>query len=352
MSDLVTLLKDLSMLNGIPGQEKEVSKYVVNQIKNKVDAIEYDNLGSVIASKGASGPRIMFAGHLDEIGLVVTQITPEGFLKFQTLGGWFSQVMLAQVWNVHASQGTLKAVTGCKPPHIMTFHERNRMVEISSMYLDIGVATKEEALKLGVRIGDMVTPYVEFNSLANSDYLLGKALDNRVGVAIIMQILANIKPVNNQFFGAFTVQEEVGLRGAKTSAHKIHPQIAIAVDTGIANDVPGGDKEGHTLGKGPQVLVYDGGLIAHRGLRKLVLEVAEKNQIPIQEVGGSGGSTDAATMHLVHEGAAALSLCVPVRYIHSHASIVHKQDIQNTIKLLTLLVNQLDETKIQEILFQ
>ncbi|MGZ3139864.1 M42 family metallopeptidase [Candidatus Phytoplasma solani] len=333
-------------------KKKEVSKFVVNHIKDNVDAIEYDNLGTVIARKGSIGPRIMFAGHLDEIGLIVTQITADGFLKFKTIGSWFSQVMLAQVWQIRTSKGILKAITGCKPPHVMTYTERNRIVDITTMYLDIGVSSKEEAINLGVRIGDMVTPYTEFSTLGNSDYLLGKGLDNRVGVAIVMQLLQNTQSVNNQFFGAFTVQEEVGLRGAKTSAHKIHPQIAIAVDTGIANDVPGGDKEGHTLGKGPQVLVYDGGLVAHRGLRQLVLDIAQEHKIPIQEVGESGGSTDAGSIHLAREGAAALSLGVPVRYIHAHTSIVHKQDIQNTIKLLTLLLNQLDEAKVQEILFQ
>ncbi|QYC30852.1 M42 family metallopeptidase [Paulownia witches'-broom phytoplasma] len=352
MSDLISLLKDLTMLNGIPGQEKAVANYVVDKIKNQVDSIEYDNLGSVIACKGKTGPRIMFAGHLDEIGLIVKQITPEGFIKFQTLGGWFSQVMLAQVWQIHTDKGVLKAVTGCKPPHVMSFQERNQVINTSSMYLDIGVANKEEALKLGVRVGDMITPYIEFSTLGNSDYLLAKALDNRVGVAIVMQVLQNVNPTTNQFFGVFTTQEEVGLRGAQTSAHKVHPQIAIAVDTGIGNDVPGGEKEGHTLGKGPQVLVYDVGLVAHKGLRNFVLKIADQNNIPVQEISGSGGRTDAATMHLVREGAASLSFGVPVRYIHSHTSVVHKQDIINTVKLLTLLVNQLDEKKVNEILFQ
>ncbi|CCV64352.1 Endo-beta-1,4-glucanase [Alteracholeplasma palmae J233] len=351
--DLLKTLKDLSTLNGVPGNEKDVSRYVVENIKNTVDEVNFDNLGSVIAKKGTKGPKVMIAGHMDEVGLMVTQITKEGFVKFQPLGGWFSQVMLAQVWQIHTKKGVIFAVTGVKPPHLIPASERSKAIEISSMYLDLGAKTKEEVLELGVSIGDTITPYTEFRELGNKDYLLGKAWDNRVGSAVVMHVLSELgKNDKNQLYGTFTVQEEVGLRGAKTSSYKVHPQIAIAVDTGVGNDVPGGDPVEQTLGNGPQILIYDGGLIAHKGLRDFVINIAKENNIPYQEAYITGGRTDAGNMHLAHEGAASLSICIPTRYMHSHTSIIHKQDVLNTIKLLKLVVERLDEETVNRLLYQ
>lgn len=351
MKKLLETLKDLSMLNGVPGNEKAVSKYIRKEIETKADEVLYDNLGSLIAQKGQKGPRVMLAGHMDEVGLMVSQITKEGYIKFQTLGGWFSQVMLAQEWQIHTEKGTVYGVTGVKPPHLIPLQERSKAIEISTMYLDIGVANKEEALNLGIKIGDTITPVTEFRQMGNPDYLLGKAWDNRVGSAVVMHVLNEVKKHENQLFATFTVQEEVGLRGAKTSSYKVHPQIAIAVDTGVGNDVPGGEPEGQTLGKGPQILFYDGGLIAHRGLREFVINLAEENNIPYQEAYITGGRTDAGNMHLAHEGAAALSICIPTRYMHSHTSVIHKKDVEYTIELLKLLVEKLDEETVNKILF-
>lgn len=351
MKKLLETLKDLSMLNGVPGNEKDVSQYISSEIKGVADEVVYDNLGSVIGIKGSKGPRIMLAGHMDEVGLMVTQITKEGYIKFQTLGGWFSQVMLAQEWQINTEKGIVYGITGVKPPHLIPLAERSKAIEISSMYLDIGVANKEEALALGIKIGDTITPVTEFRQMGNPDYLLGKAWDNRVGSAVVMHVLNEVKKHENQLFATFTVQEEVGLRGAKTSSYKVHPQIAIAVDTGVGNDVPGGEPEGQTLGKGPQILFYDGGLIAHRGLRQFVINLAEEHNIPYQEAYITGGRTDAGNMHLAHEGAAALSICIPTRYMHSHTSVIHKKDVEYTIELLKLVVEKLDEKTVNQILF-
>lgn len=352
MSDLLKQLKDLTMLSGVPGQEKEVNNYIKKNIKGQFDKIEYDNLGSLMFYKGNKGPKIMLAGHVDEIGLIATEITKEGFVKFQPLGGWITGVMLAQKWNIHTHKGVIRGITGARPPHILPVSERNKTPEMKNLFLDLGVYNKEEAENLGVRIGDMITPYSEFELLANKDFVAAKALDNRVGALIVMKVIETLKDNPNQCIGAFTVQEEVGLRGAKTSTNKAKPVIAIAVDTSVADDVPG-DANAHikVLGQGPQLTCLDHGLVHHKALRELFIKTAKENNIPFQESKPSGGQTDASAMHVQNEGAASLSISVPTRYIHSHTSVIHIKDIENTIKLLVLLIKQLDEKKVQEILF-
>lgn len=349
MKENLKLLKEISELAGVPAREKQVGKYIHENIKPYTDEIIYDNLGSLIGVKG-SGRHVMVAGHMDEVGLLVTKITKEGFVKFQTLGGWFSQVMLAQEWEIHTSKGIVYGVTGVKPPHIIPMDKRKVAIGIDEMYLDIGVANKEEAEELGVKLGDMIVPHTNFKALGKGKYLMSKAWDNRIGSAVLIEVLKNLNTLNSKLFATFTTQEEVGLRGAKTSSYIVKPEIAIAIDTGLANDVPGGDKEEQELGKGPQILLYDAGLIPHQALRNHVIEIAKKENIPYQEAFISGGRTDAGNMHIAHSGAAGLSICVPTRYMHSHTSIIHYDDYMNTVKLVTKLIESLTDEKIVEIL--
>jgi endoglucanase len=295
----------------------------------------------------------MIAGHMDEVGLMVTQVTKEGFVKFQTLGGWFSQVMLAQVWEIHTKNGVVYGVTGVKPPHIIPADKRKEAIPIEQMYLDIGVSNQEEAIKLGILPGDMSTPHIEFRTLGNPKYLLSKAWDNRIGSAVMVEVLKRLDfELKSQLFATFTVQEEVGLRGAKTSSYMVEPEIAIAVDTGLANDVPGGDANEQSLGKGPQILLYDGGLIPNQALRQFVIDVAKEENIPYQEAFIVGGRTDAGNMHLAHAGAAGLSIGVPTRYMHAHTSIIHYDDFENTVKLILAILKRLDRKKVDQILAQ
>ncbi|HOI85122.1 MAG TPA: M42 family metallopeptidase [Acholeplasmataceae bacterium] len=345
------LLQKLSEVAGVPGNEKKVSQLIVSELKGHADSISYDNLGSVIAKKGNKGPRVMVAGHMDEVGFLVTQITKEGFVKFQTLGGWFSQVMLAQVWEIHTKKGVVIGVTGVKPPHIIPQDKRNVAIDIQTMYLDLGVTSKEEAEKLGVEPGNMVVPHSKFQVLGNDKFLLGKAWDNRIGSAVVIEVLKRLdKHDTNQLFATFTVQEEVGLRGAKTSSHVVNPEIAIAVDTGLANDVPGGESQEQSLGKGPQIFLYDAGLVPHQGLRQFVIQVAKEENIPYQEPFLTGGRTDAGHMHLAHQGAASLSIGVPTRYMHSHTSIIHYEDFENTVKLMVAVIKRLNQETVNQIL--
>lgn len=344
-------LSALSTLPGTPGHEHQIKAYIESEIKGDVDDILYDHLGSLIGKKGMDGPRIMIAGHMDEVGLLVTQITKEGFIKFQTLGGWFSQVMLAQLWDIHTPDQVIPAVTGVKPPHIIPLEKRSEAIPIEQMFLDIGVDSKEEALKLGVRPGQMITPHQTFQAIGDGKHLLSKAWDNRIGSCVVLEVLKRLKTHPNQLYGAFTVQEEVGLRGAKTASYVVRPDIAIAIDTGIAHDVPNGDPLEQSLGKGPQIFLYDSGLIAHQALRKFVIDIAKDQQIPYQECFVQRGSTDAGQMHLSHAGAPSIAIGIPTRYMHSHTSMIHYDDYENAIKLLLAVIEKLDKKMVNQLIF-
>ncbi|KRN56357.1 M42 family metallopeptidase [Carnobacterium divergens] len=352
------LLKDLTDAKGVPGNEGAVRNVFVNYAEKYADKINFDGLGSVIAKKvgDASGPKILFAGHLDEVGFMVTGITEEGFLKFQTLGGWWSQVMLAQQVEITTGKNkTIHGVIGCKPPHVLTAEVRNKAYEIADMFIDIGATSKEEVLNWGVKPGDMVTPYIEFKRLNDSKFLLAKAWDNRIGLAVTLRILENLKASShpNIAFGAGNVQEEVGLRGAKTATHMVDPDIAFALDTGTAGDTPGmTSKEADSkLGKGPQIIIYDASMVAHKGLRDFVVGVAEELEIPFQYTVIAGGGTDAGSQHVSKNGIPALAITVATRYLHSHTSVIHEDDYLNTVKLMTEVIKRLDSETVKKIKF-
>ncbi|KFZ26118.1 MAG: putative aminopeptidase YsdC [Candidatus Izimaplasma bacterium HR2] len=349
------MLKEMSMLNGIPGNERQVRQYMNEKMKD-ISEVSFDNLGSIIAKKvgNPNGPRIMVAGHMDEVGFMVTTITKEGYVKFTPAGGWWSQVMLSQQLVITTCDNKeIRAVIGAKAPHILTPEERAKPVEMDKMYLDLGVENKEEAEKLGIKPGDMITPYIEAIEMSNKKYLLGKAWDNRVGCAAAIEVLQNIqdKKHDNIYFGVGTVQEEVGLRGAKTSSHKIQPDIGIALDTTIAFDFPGGNKN-TVLGKGVGIMFKDSSMIGHKGLRDYVVGLCEKENIPYQLTFLERGGTDGGAIHMSHIGAPSISFCLPVRYLHSHTSIVHQDDYDAMVKIVTLLIESLDRETVNKITYQ
>lgn len=352
------MFKDLTDANGIAGNERAPREVMKKYIAPYADTVETDNLGSVIAKKvgDENGPKIVVAGHLDEVGFMVTQIDDKGFIKFQTVGGWWSQVMLAQRVTITTRKGDeVIGVIGSKPPHILPADVRNKVVDIKDMFIDIGAASKDEVLEWGVRPGDMVTPYFEFNVMKNEKYLLAKAWDNRIGCAIaidVMKALQNEKHPNI-LYSVGNVQEEVGLRGAKTATHKIQPDIGFAVDVGVAGDTPGVTAKESTskMGAGPQIVVYDASMVSHRGLREFVLDIADENNIPYQFEAMAGGGTDAGSIHVTANGVPALSIGIATRYIHSHAGILHRDDYDNAVKLMVEVIKKLDRDAVNKITF-
>ncbi|GAD79046.1 M42 family metallopeptidase [Vibrio ezurae] len=354
MENKILELKKLTELNAVPGNEGECRKYMAQRFDGLADEVLFDNIGSIIGKKvgNETGPRIMLAGHMDEVGFMVSDINAEGFVKFTPLGGWWNQVMLAQQLTITTSTGEhVHGVIGSKPPHILKPEERAKPVDIAAMFIDIGVASKEEAVALGIKPGDMITPYIEFREMANKDYLMGKAFDNRIGCAIALDVMDNLKDVAhpNQLFSVGTVQEEVGLRGARTASNLVQPEIAIAVDVGIADDTPGCDNKGQ-MGKGPQLTLKDASMVGHKGLRDLCVNLCEELDIPFQYQVLDGGGTDAGMMHVSGNGAPSISIGIPSRYIHSHTSMIHKQDYYATTTLITELVKRLDRETVNRLI--
>lgn len=349
------MLKELTDANAISGHEEEARTVMSKYLEETSNRVYTDNLGSIIGEKVGeeNGPKVMVAGHLDEVGFMVTRIDKDGFLYFQTIGGWWSQVMLAQRVTIMTEKGNLTGVIGSKPPHILTAEQRKRPVEIKDMFIDIGAASKEEAESFGVRPGDSVVPYFEFTRMNNDKMLLAKAWDNRIGCAIAIEVLNQLKDEDhpNIVYGVGTVQEEVGLRGARTSAHLIEPDIAFGVDVGIAGDTPGvSDKDADSkLGDGPQLVLYDASMISHKGLRDLVVKTAEDKDIPFQYTSMPGGGTDSGAIHLTADGVPSLSITIATRYIHSHAAMLHRDDFENAVKLIVEVIKRLDEDTMKEI---
>lgn len=353
MEESLELLARLTNANGALGFEKEIRLIMKDEFEKLGVEISYDNIGSIVGTKVGKkdGPIIAIPGHMDEVGLLVTKITDDGYLKFQPIGGWWPHVMLSQQFNVITKEGKIyRAVTGSKPPHILKADERSRVLDINELYLDMGVKSKEEAESFGVRVGDQVVPSIEFQEMANKDYLLAKAFDNRVGCAIAIEVLKQLQNQrhDNIVCGIGTVQEEVGLRGARTVAQMIKPDVVFALDVTIATDMPGLNNS-CKLGEGPVILLKDGALIGHRGLREFVIDVCDKNKIPYQIDYLASGGTDAGAMHLAHSGAPAMSLCIPSRYIHSHTSMISKKDYENCVRLLVEVIKALDNTAYKQI---
>lgn len=346
--DRMNFLKSITEACGIPGFEREVREVIANYLPTEIQ-VSRDNLGSMICRKtgDADGPKIMVPGHMDEIGFMVNLITEEGYIKFIPLGGWWDQVMLAQQVKIRTSKGYVTGVIGSKPPHILKEEERNKVVKKADMFIDVGAANKQQAeTEFGIQPGDPIFPVCDFQQMHNPKVLMAKAWDDRVGCAAFVELLRELGTHNhpNTVYGVGTVQEEVGLRGAQTSAQTIRPDICIAIDVGIAGDMPGVKPEESPLklGEGPVMYLADNSVIAHYGLRKLVMEKAKETNIPLQFATLLGGGTDAGAVHLVGSGVPSLTLGVPVRYLHSHSGLLHLDDYINLIKLLVEVIKVLD----------
>lgn len=345
MDELATLLKTLTEAHGIPGYETEIRE-VMRGLLAGLGEIEQDNIGSLICRRGESGPRVMLAAHMDEIGFMVKYITPEGFIRFTPLGGWFDQVLLGQRVVIKTGKGDVIGVIGAKPPHLLSPDERKKVVEKKDMYIDIGATSVREVEEAGVRVGDPIVPLAPFQVLAGGRAYLAKAFDDRVGCAVLVEVMRRLTREGhpNTVYGVATVQEEVGLRGAATSVEKVNPEVALILESDIAGDVPGIKPEESPvkLGGGPTIVVYDARMIPNLRLRDLAVETAQSLGIPIQFSVIEGGATDGGVIHLHKGGVPTLVIGVPARHIHSHSAIIHREDVERAIALVTALVQRLD----------
>lgn len=344
------LMKELTEVNGVSGFEKDVAMVIEKNLRS-VAEITHDRLGSIICKKRgtADSPKIMLAAHMDEVGFIVQRVTKEGFIKFIPLGGWWGHVLLGQRVIIKTASGEVFGVVGSKPPHELKDEERRKVVEIEDMHIDVGATRKFQVeKKLGIKPGDPVIPWGPFQVMGNPKTYLAKAWDDRVGCAIMVEVMKKLARLRhpNTVFGVGTVQEEVGLRGAQTSAALVDPDVAFALEVSIAQDTPGFTVEGgEGLGFGPAIVVYDRTLIPNRSLLDLVVDVARKKKIPFQLASVPKGGTDTGRIHLNRIGVPSLVIAVPTRYIHSHTSMIHRDDYDNAVRLVTEVLLVLDSKK-------
>ncbi len=348
MDNTELLLKELTESDGVAGYEAETRK-VARKYFEPLGEILEDKLGSLICKKKglAEEPKVMLAGHMDEVGFMVKLITKEGFVRFTPLGGWWDQVLLGHRVRIRTNKGSIIGVLGAKPPHLLSDDERKKVSEKKDMYIDIGATSQEEVENAGIRVGDPIIPVSEFAILPDTKAYMAKAFDDRVGCALVITVLQKLmeKEHPNTVFGVGTVQEEVGARGATTSAEVINPDVAIILETDIAGDVPGikPEESAIKLGAGPTLLAYDARMIPNLKLRDMVIDTARKLDVPLQMSTIEKGSTDGGPIHLHRTGVPTVVLSVPTRHIHSHNAILRRDDFDNAAALVTALVQGLDK---------
>lgn len=348
------LLKEISEVNGISSFEKEATRVVKKYFSDSCDEIQYDNLGSIVGKKvgNEKGPKILLTGHIDEVGFLVKSIDEDGYIRVHPIGGWWPHVILAQKVLITTREGKkCFGVFGAEPPHGMGPEARNKVKEAKDLYIDLGVHNKKEVEALGIQIGDPVCPLSNFTRMNNPKYLYGKAWDDRIAVAAIIKTLDQLKGQehDNIVYGAATVQEEVGLRGAKTVANMVHPDVAIAIDVTMCYDLPTVKDGQAKLGTGVALSLYDHSVIAHSGLVKYMEQICKEENIPFTYDGLAAGGTDSGEMHKVYDGVVNMTLSIPCRYFHSHSSIVHEDDLEATTRLLTAFVKKLNAADLEEI---
>lgn len=347
--EIKSLLEKLTNAHGVSGFEDNIRELLELELEPYVDTIRRDTMGNLIANKKGEGPSIMLAAHMDEIGLMVRYIDDNGFLRFIEIGGWFDQTLLSQRVILHGRKGPVVGVIGCKPPHLMKDEDRKKSVKLEDLFIDIGAKDKEDAENLGIEIGVTASIDREFRSLANGR-VTAKAFDDRAGLVVLIEVMKRLSKhkIDANIFAVGTVQEEVGLKGARTCAFGICTDIAIALDTTVPGDYPGVSKNESSLeiGKGPVITVADAsgrGLITHPQILKWLKETAAEHKIPYQLGVGSGGTTDATAIHLTKEGIPTGTISIATRYVHSPVELIDVADLEACVSLVVKGIENIKE---------
>ena len=344
MSINIALLAEICETPGVSGFEQKVRELVIRELKGLVDEVSTDNMGNVIAiKKGTERKKVMAAAHMDEIGFIVTHVDDKGFLKFTTLGGFDPKTLTAQRVIVHGKKD-LVGVMGSKPIHLMDAEERAKVPKISDYFIDLGMPADE--VKKWVEVGTPVTR--ERKLIEMGDCVNCKSIDNRVSVFILIETFRELKDkkIPYDFYGVFTVQEEVGIRGANVSALQIQPDFGFGLDTTIAYDVPGSHEHEQVtrLGEGTGIKIMDSSTICDYRMVKYMKEVATRHQITWQpELLPAGGTDTAGIQRMNPGGAIAGAVSIPTRHIHQVIEMAHKSDIIFSIQLLTQCIIELDQ---------
>lgn len=323
------LIKKLTEAYGPSGREEQIREIIRAEVEPLADEVRVDALGNLIARKEgrSEGKKVMLAAHMDEIGLIVSHVDDKGFLRFQPIGG--IDVMTLVGGRVRFADGTVGVIA---PEDRRQFKKEP---ELARLYLDIGASSREEAeSRLGEAVG-FVRPFADLGKR-----ILAKALDDRIACAILITVLRRLKDSPHQVYCVFSVQEEVGLRGARTSAYGIAPDLGLAVDITPAADMPEAKKLAMKLGAGPCIKVMDSGMLAHPGVKNLLVETAEAGGIPYQLEVLDRGSTDAAAIQLARSGVPAGAVSVACRYYHTPSEMVDMDDVENSVRLLLAVLEK------------
>lgn len=344
----IELLKSLCDASAVSGDEQEVRTILINALHHHADEITFDGLGSVIARKGSRGPKVAIVGHMDEVGFMVTHITEAGFIRFDTVGGWWSQSMLNHRVTLRTREGKkIPGIIGSVAPHALSEKQKQQPMNIDDMFIDIGANSREEVEKCGIRMGDFVSPEANF-ARWGEDKIVAKALDNRVGCALMGELLIGVNNPNIRLYGVGSVEEEVGLRGAQTSAECVKPDVVIVLDTAVAGDVPGIDGVKYPLkvGHGPGVMLFDKRYFANQKLLALLKQSAENAQAPLQFSTMKTGATDGGRYNVMGGGRPVVALCLPTRYLHANSGMIAEKDYDAALKMVHNLLMSLDDRQV------
>ena len=333
------LLKKLVSSVSVSGCEKSTLDVIKRELKPHVDEIRVDKVGNLIARKGKGGPTVMLAAHMDEIGLAVKYIDKNGFIKFETVGGWDERILPASKMIIHGSKGPVTGVIGVKPMHLLERDEMRKTIRYKDLCIDIGARNKKEVEKAGVSVGDFITFACPLEKML-SGRVTGQGLDNKVGCLVMVEAVKKLKAFRGTLYAVGTTMEEIGLIGVRGAAYGINPDVVIAIDTTIGGDTPD-FKPGECpleLGKGPVLVLKDGGQVINSKVKKWIRDASKKAKVPLQEEVTSGGTTDAAIVPTVREGIPSGCLAVATRYIHTGIGVGDLKDMENTVKLLVAAV--------------
>jgi endoglucanase len=346
-------LQKLADAAGPPGFEEPVRALLVGMMKPLASSLTYDGMGSIIATQGSGGPRIMVDAHMDELGGMVRRVTPNGLLTMQMLGGWLDQALPDQRWVIIGSKGPVKAVTGIRDIHVVPPEERTKVYPRDSLFLDVGARNEAEVREMGISPGDPIVPDAPFEILNGTRNYLGKGWDDRVGCAVIVEAMRRLANEGhpNQIAWVITTQEEIGLRGAHTAADAVKPELGIAIEGGITGDVfPGRPEETQVkLGAGPGIFLYDSSALPNRKLVAFTKKTAAERRLPLQFDLVQGYGDDSAEIQKSNGGVPTVNLVVPVRYTHAHNGILNRQDFDQMVDLVVAMLKKLDAAEVRRI---
>jgi endoglucanase len=350
------LMRDLTEAPGPSGFEEAVRGLVVDAYESMGATVEYDGLGSVLATlpDAPEGPRVMVTAHLDEVGLMVQHVTPDGFILVKNLGGWLDQAFPDQRWTILGRNGPVHALSGLPTVHVTPPAQRGRVWALTEIFLDVGARSAEEVAALGVRPGDGIAPESPFTLLPNGRYA-AKAWDDRVGLAVMIAAARRIRAegirLPSRVIWVATTQEEVGLRGAQTSVDLADPDLGISVEAGVAADFPGiGPSQAQErLGAGPGIFLLDSSMIPNRKLRDFFFDVAGEEGIPLQADVLTGYGEDGAEIQLYDTGRPSVNMTVPTRYLHAHTGVIQRSDFDQAVELLIQVLSRLDQDSVTEL---